>query len=304
MTDLAIDHQITFLATTDLTRTGRFYAEVLGLREARDQGNCLIFEVAAAAYIGFCQRDEMPTPGDAIIVTLVVDDVDAWYAQLRERGVEFDTPPRRNDRYNIYQCFCRDPNGYLIEIQRFLSPEEGKPVIIAAYDPGWKDEYTREAQRIRAHIGARVEAVEHIGSTAVPGLAAKPIIDLMAGVADLDAADACIGALESLGYEYVPEFEGTMPDRRYFRRLTADGTPTHHLHMVVTGDDFWVRHIEFRDYLRAHPDVVREYAALKRDIAARYATDRYGYTSAKGDFIKQVERAAHVYFQQRAPEGA
>jgi catechol 2,3-dioxygenase-like lactoylglutathione lyase family enzyme len=121
----AISAQITFLSTPSLAQTARFYEETIGLRLALDQGTCRIYQVGRESYIGFCQRENLPTPpgsenSNQVIITLVTPDVDGWYQYLTERGVEFDQAPVANSTYNIYHCFLRDPNGYLVEIQRFL----------------------------------------------------------------------------------------------------------------------------------------------------------------------------------------
>jgi catechol 2,3-dioxygenase-like lactoylglutathione lyase family enzyme len=114
-----IDQQITFLYTRDLAATARFYEEVLGLALALDQGDCRIYRVSDGGYLGFCQRQSAPEEPAGIILTLVTQEVDAWYEYLSERGVVFEKPPALNPKYEIYHCFLRDPNGYLIEIQRF-----------------------------------------------------------------------------------------------------------------------------------------------------------------------------------------
>lgn len=116
------NQQVTFLYTRDLAGTAAFYEELLGLPLALDQGSCRIYRIAGGAFLGFCQREETPAQPQGIIVTLVSDEVDAWYENLQARGVDFDKPPQHNETYNIYHCFLRDPNGYLIEIQQFLDP--------------------------------------------------------------------------------------------------------------------------------------------------------------------------------------
>jgi catechol 2,3-dioxygenase-like lactoylglutathione lyase family enzyme len=115
-----ISQQITFLYTRDLTQTARFYEDVMGLRLAIDQGDCRIYQVSGAAYLGFCQRASAPEHPQGVIITLVADDVDAWYERLRGHGVACEKPPETNPKYKIYHCFVRDPNGYLVEIQRFV----------------------------------------------------------------------------------------------------------------------------------------------------------------------------------------
>jgi catechol 2,3-dioxygenase-like lactoylglutathione lyase family enzyme len=114
--------QITFLDTRDLERTAEFYERILGLRLARDQGRCRIYHVTGGAYIGFCQRDDTPAVPRGPTLTLVTEDVDAWCRHLATRGVEFVKPPADNPPYRIYNAFVRDPNGYLVEIQRFWEP--------------------------------------------------------------------------------------------------------------------------------------------------------------------------------------
>lgn len=115
-----IDQQITFLHTADLEATARFYEQVLGLRLWLDQGDCRIYEVAAAAYLGFCRRAIPAQPPAGVILCLVTADVDGWAAHVQAHGVAFVKSPQYHPTYHIYHCFLRDPNGYLIEIQRFL----------------------------------------------------------------------------------------------------------------------------------------------------------------------------------------
>lgn len=127
MSQPAFDQQVTFLYTRDLTATARFYEDGLGLGLVLDQGACRIYRVSGDAFLGFCQADDAPEQPAGIIVTLVADDVDSWYARLQEQGVAFEKPPALNPTYNIYHCFLRDPNGYLLEIQRFQDPAWPRP---------------------------------------------------------------------------------------------------------------------------------------------------------------------------------
>jgi catechol 2,3-dioxygenase-like lactoylglutathione lyase family enzyme len=119
-----IAQQITFLKTRDLEGTASFYEEVLGLPLKLDQGACRIYQVSRDGYLGFCQQKEDHPELDprVVIVTLVTQDVDGWYERLSRRGIAFEKPPAVNPDYDIYHCFLRDPNGYLVEIQRFLHP--------------------------------------------------------------------------------------------------------------------------------------------------------------------------------------
>lgn len=118
---MKFDSQITFCYTRDLSRTARFYEDVLGLRLVLEQAHCRIYEVAGGAFLGFCQGEDCAAPGD-VVLTLVTDDVDGWYERLEAKGVAFDRRPVFNPDYNIYHCFLSDPNGYRLEIQRFEDP--------------------------------------------------------------------------------------------------------------------------------------------------------------------------------------
>ena len=161
------------------------------------------------------------------------------------------------------------------------------PVEIVDYDPQWPVLYEEEKSRILNVIGRRIVAIEHIGSTAVPGLAAKPIIDIIVAVRHLIDAGECIEPLQSIGYEYVPEFEVEIPERRFFRKGPPEAR-THHIHMIELTSEFWERHLLFRDYLRSHPDVAQQYYQLKKELAARYGSDREAYAGAKTPFIESI----------------
>ena len=120
----AFSEFITFCATTDLEATSRFYGEILGLPLVLDQGRCRIWLAAGHGYIGFCRRDSVSTQG--VILTLVSEHVDEWYQRLKEGGVTVEKAPAFNPEYGIYHLFCRDPSGYLVEIQRFEDPAWNK----------------------------------------------------------------------------------------------------------------------------------------------------------------------------------
>ena len=166
------------------------------------------------------------------------------------------------------------------------------PVVVIPYDEAWPALFEEERERIERAIGPLVGEIEHVGSTAVPGLAAKPVIDIMVGVKSLDDTPILVERLEAMGYEYVPEFERQMPQRRYFRKL-RQGRRTHQIHLVERSDAaFWDRHVLFRDYLRRHPRVAEEYALLKHELSGRFRKDRAAYTEAKTAFIREAVRRA------------
>ncbi len=167
----------------------------------------------------------------------------------------------------------------------------GPVARVVDYDPRWPRIYEAERARILEAIGPWVAGIDHVGSTAVPNLAAKPIIDILVGLRTLADAVHCIPRLQAIGYEYVPEYEDELPDRRYFRKGPA-ANRTHHLHMVERDSDFWAKHLLFRDYLRDHPDEARRYEALKRELAVRFTDDRDAYTESKTEFVESVVRRA------------
>lgn len=165
----------------------------------------------------------------------------------------------------------------------------GDRVEIVDYDPTWPAMFSAEAERLRTVLaGEDIDAIEHFGSTAVPGLAAKPVIDILLTVPSLaEARKTFPDRLATL--DYVFWRDDPRPGRLYF----VKGMPpfgekrTHHLHVCERPGKLWSQ-LRFRDHLRAHPEDAERYAALKRDLAARYADDREAYTEAKGDFIGAI----------------
>lgn len=117
-----IHQHTTFLYTRDLAATARFYEEIVDLQLALDQDDCRIYRVGRDAFLGFCQREEAPEHPSGVILTIVTKQVDRWYDYLSDRGIIFEKEPVFNPEYDIYHCMFRDPNGYLIEIQRFEDP--------------------------------------------------------------------------------------------------------------------------------------------------------------------------------------
>lgn len=127
-----IDSSITFFYTHDLDTSAQFYEDVLELELWLDQGSCRIYRVSGDSYLGLCHRGRTTFSTDKqsnVIFTLVTQQVDEWFNYLQQRGVEFEKPPSLNEKYNIYHCFLRDPNGYLIEIQRFENTP-GKSILL------------------------------------------------------------------------------------------------------------------------------------------------------------------------------
>ena len=151
--------------------------------------------------------------------------------------------------------------------------------------------FARESDLLAQVFRGTGAVIEHIGSTAVPGLGAKPIIDIMIGLRSLRDAEQRIRELAQLEYEYVPEYEADLPDRRYFRK-PFHRPRTHHVHTVELGSEFWVRHLLFRDYLRAHPETAAAYYQLKQRVAWESNETGADYTDGKSPFVAQVLRLA------------
>jgi GrpB-like predicted nucleotidyltransferase (UPF0157 family) len=160
-------------------------------------------------------------------------------------------------------------------------------VEIVEYDPAWPAAYRAERERLAPLLPAGVE-LHHFGSTAVPGLAAKPVIDMIALVDDLEAPIAAL--VQRGGYQYPPAFNATLTHRRFLCYPTA-AHRTHHLHLVDEPGELG-RRLRFRDRLRADPVLAGEYATLKRALAERYSDDREAYTEAKSAFVRRCEQSA------------
>jgi len=161
-------------------------------------------------------------------------------------------------------------------------------IIISNHDPLWPQLFEEEKKNLAAVLPLHV-IIEHIGSTSVPGLAAKPVIDIMIGVPSLEIADQlCIKPIKNLGYIYVPEYEEHAPERRYFKKLNQDNVHTHHIHLVEYDSPWWKRILHFRDYLRSHPEVAKEYAELKKSLSAKFI-DTNEYANAKTEFVKNID---------------
>jgi len=160
-------------------------------------------------------------------------------------------------------------------------------VALQAYDACWPGLFEAERARLQSLFPDDFIAVEHMGSTAVPGLAAKPVIDILAGVESMAAARALVAPLCANGYTTSAEFNAALADRQWLMRW-ANGHRTHHLHLVVHGGTPWAQRLRFRDALRADPVLAARYAALKAGLAAQYPKDREAYTEAKAAFVQAV----------------
>jgi GrpB-like predicted nucleotidyltransferase (UPF0157 family) len=153
----------------------------------------------------------------------------------------------------------------------------------------WHQLFAEEQARLQDAIGGYTLAIEHVGSTAVCGLSAKPIIDIAVAVQQIAGAERCVTPLENIGYEYRGEYG--IPGRHFF----CKGEPrTHHLHLVEADSDLWRNHLLFRDYLRQHAEVAAEYEKLKKSLAFAYEDNPEAYTEGKAAFIENVLRVAGI----------
>ena len=166
-------------------------------------------------------------------------------------------------------------------------------VFVVPYDPAWTGQFARESPAVALALGDLLVAIHHIGSTAIPGIDAKPIIDMLAVVSSISGVDSHSAAMEALGYEVMGAFG--IPGRRYFRKDDAAGKRTHQVHAFQAGAPQIERHLPFRDFLRAHGTYAREYAALKGRLATLHPYDIAAYTDGKDRFIKEMDAQAAAW---------
>ncbi|OKO72207.1 GrpB family protein [Bradyrhizobium sp. NAS96.2] len=168
-------------------------------------------------------------------------------------------------------------------------------IVVIDYDPNWPTLFAQERARIAQALGVFALAVEHVGSTAVPGLPSKPIIDLLVGVQSLEEAKRrCVEPIEALGYIYVPEYAAWIPGELFFRK-GPPGPWTHHLHVMEPSHPRWEALVVFRDYLRAHPEAARAYADIKRTLAASSNDNIGAYRNGKTAFVEETTAKARAW---------
>ncbi|MBN1976696.1 MAG: GrpB family protein [Anaerolineae bacterium] len=227
---------------------------------------------------------------------LIASD-DAIEARIRQREQESDADlrwhlKRYKELVTIQDAAAkRGDVGFAIdttdrtaaEVADAIWEDIHEAVEVVDYDPTWPDQFEAERARIAAALGDLALEIHHVGSTAIPGIDAKPIIDTMVVVRRLDDAVACIAPMQELDYAFIDYPENT--DRRFFRK----GKPrTHHLHIVEEGSRSLIEHLAFRDALRADAGLRREYQELKHALRAKYKHDRATYSESKGAFVKKV----------------
>ena len=165
-----------------------------------------------------------------------------------------------------------------------------RKVEVVTHNPRWRDAFEAEAKHIAVALGENVVAIHHIGSTAIPDIFAKPVIDLLVEVRDITQVDGQSTAMESLGYEVMGEFG--IPGRRYFRKDNQEGIRTYQIHAFESGSTEVERHLAFRDYMIAHSGDAQRYSELKRKLAEEHPQSMDGYMDGKDGFIKEMDRKA------------
>ncbi len=171
-------------------------------------------------------------------------------------------------------------------------------IDIVPFSSQWINRFSKEAEFLKTKFPTIVKRIEHFGSTAIPGVSAKPIVDMLVEVISLkEVKKKIVPVLTSLGYDYFwcPEIDKP-PMYAWFIKRDKNGNRTHHIHMVEKDSRLWER-LYFRDYLREHPETAREYQKLKTNLASKYPNDREKYTKAKTEFVISVTENAKKYYK-------
>ena len=229
-----------------------------------------------------------PAYRGAGLAGLLLEELHAIAAERGARATRLDTSAYLTAAVALYRSAgyteVADYNGN-VKADLWFERRLDEPVVVAPYDPGWPGSFERERAALEEAIGPwAVGGIHHVGSTAVPGLDAKPIVDILVGVEDLESSRACFEPLAALDYLHSPYLSETM---HWFCKPHPSHR-THHLHLIPTSTRRYADELAFRDLLRTDPGTAGEYAALKHELAARFGSDRDGYTDAKADFIRRV----------------
>lgn len=165
-------------------------------------------------------------------------------------------------------------------------------VVVLPYDPKWRAAFQAEAALIADLLGEDAPAIHHIGSTSIPGIYAKPVIDILVEFTDIPAMEARNAGMIDLGYEVMGEFG--IPGRRYYRKNNSSGVRTHQVHAFQAGSEQVIRHLAFRDYLISHPERAKAYSDLKQQLAAEYPNSMDDYITGKDAFIRETDQLAKM----------
>ncbi|MEI5909591.1 GrpB family protein [Bacillus spongiae] len=167
-------------------------------------------------------------------------------------------------------------------------------VEVSSYNEKWSSMFTEEVEKLSLIFGNEIVDIHHIGSTSVPGLKAKPVIDIMPVVKDIDLVDKHYQEMQDIGYD--PKGENGIPKRRYFQK--GGDNRSHHIHIYEVGSEEIKRHLAFRDYLRKHPDDKKSYGELKEKLAKQYPYDIESYINGKERLIKEIEGKALDWYEE------
>lgn len=203
----------------------------------------------------------------------------------------------RNDPFMVhdlasYETIAFDPSRFHQDFTSFIRESEREKIELVPYTPQWKVQFEEEAKALSEALSGTLLAIHHIGSTSIPGIAAKPIVDILSVVNDIHAVDQLTPNLEALGYEARGEYG--MPSRRFFVKKQSDKR-RFNVHIFQEGHPDIERHLRFRDYLLTHPEDARTYSELKKSLVTLSADDIEKYCWGKDDFIKATEIKAFLW---------
>jgi len=175
--------------------------------------------------------------------------------------------------------------------KRNISKTDKRRVGVVSYNSNWKEMYKEESEKIKNVLSDIIINIHHIGSTAIPGIKAKPVIDILVEVKYIEGADQYNHKMKELGYEAMGEYG--IPKRKFFRK--GGNNRTHHIHIFQVGNEEIEKHINFKEYLIAHPKKAQEYSKLKENLVNKYTCDIENYINSKSDFIKEIDRKAKLW---------
>ncbi|GMN99368.1 GrpB family protein [Parageobacillus thermoglucosidasius] len=167
-----------------------------------------------------------------------------------------------------------------------------RKVEVVPFSEQWSILFNNEAEKIKTIFGSELLSIYHIGSTSIPGMRAKPIIDILVEVKDIERVDHCNEQMSALGYRAMGE--NGISGRRYFRKER-----THHIHVFETGNEHIIRHLAFKEYMIAHPEEAKAYSELKQKLSKQFPTDIESYIEGKDPFIKETEKKALQWYRHR-----
>jgi len=194
-----------------------------------------------------------------------------------------------------YEIIGFDPSLFHVDFASFVWERDKEKIEIVPFTPQWEEVFNQEVDALKQAFGKVLLKIHHIGSTSIPGIVAKPIVDMLPVVKDIRAVDRITPSIEALGYEAKGEYG--MPGRRFFVK-SQGGKRLFNMHVFEEGHADIQRHLLFRDYLRAHPEEALLYADLKKDLVLQYPDDIERYCWGKEDFIKEIDRKAMTWYNK------